>query len=114
MQRDQRKYPRYASSDLHAVITISPPPPNALISLEGIVLDISHKGIKIKLNSAMPDNIPTSEILIYIVMPKSGLPVKIHGLIRHVSDESECGINFHEDHSENELNNLLFECIKAH
>ena len=53
MQLDKRKYPRYTSSDLFAVITISPPPPDALISLEGVVLDMSHKGIKIKLNSAL-------------------------------------------------------------
>ena len=114
MQIDQREYPRYTSSDLHAVITISPPPPDALISLEGIVLDMSHKGIKIKLKSAMPNGIPTSKILINIVMPQSGLPVKIHGFIRHISDKSECGIHYHQDHSENELNNLLFECIKVH
>jgi hypothetical protein len=47
----------------------------------------------------MRDDIPTS---------------KIHGFIRQLSEESECAINYHEDHCENELNNLLFECIKAH
>lgn len=114
MQIDQRKHPRYTSSDLHAVITISPPPPDALISLEGTVLDMSYKGIKIKLDSAMPADIPTSKILINIVMPESGLPIKIHGFIRHMSEESEYGINYHEDHCENELSNLLFECIKVH
>jgi hypothetical protein len=60
---------------------------------------MSHMSIKIKLNSAMRDDIPTS---------------KIHGFIRQLSEESECAINYHEDHCENELNNLLFECIKAH
>jgi hypothetical protein len=114
MQIEHREHPRYTSSDLHAVITISPPPPDVLISLEGIVLDMSHKGIKIKLNSALPEDIPISKILINIVMPQSGLPVKIHGFIRHMNEASECGINYHKDHSEDELNNLLFECIKVH
>jgi hypothetical protein len=113
-KRDQRKFPRYTSSDLNAVITISPPPPDEGINLEGTVLDMSQKGIKIKLHSAMPNNIPTSKILINIVMPQSGLLVKIRGSIRHMNDESECGINYHQDHCEDELENLLFECIKMH
>jgi len=114
MQRDNREFPRYTSSDLNAVITISPPLPEDKIHLEGTVLDMSQKGIKIKLHSAMPDDIPTSKILINIIMPQSGLLVKIHGFIRHMNDESECGINYHNDHSEDELKNLLFECIKVH
>jgi hypothetical protein len=113
-QIDQREHPRYTSPDLNAVITISPPPPDEWIHLEGTVLDMSHKGIKIKLHSAMPDGIPTSKILINIVMPKSGLLVKVHGFIRHMNEESECGINYHKDHSEDELKNLLFECVKLH
>jgi hypothetical protein len=114
MQLDQREHQRYSTPDLSAVITISPPPPDELISLEGIVLNMSHKGIKIRLHSAMPRDIPTSKILINIVMPQSGIPVKIRGFIRHISDESEYGINYHEDHCEDELESLLFECIKTH
>lgn len=111
---ENRKSPRYASSDLNAVITISPPPPEEGIHLKGTVLDMSQGGVKIKLHSAMPDNIPTSKILIKIVMPQSGLPVKIRGSIRHMNNESECGISYHDDHNEDELDNLLFECIKTH
>jgi hypothetical protein len=114
MNIDQRDYPRYTSSNLNALITISPPPPDELISLEGTVLDMSHKGIKIKLHSAMPDDIPTSKIIINIVMPKSGILVKIRGFIRHISDETECGIHYHQEHNEDELKSLLFECIKIH
>lgn len=114
MQMDKREHPRYASSDLSAVITISPPPPDELISLKGTVVDMSQNGIKIKLHSAMPDAIPTSKILINIIMPKSGLLVKIRGFIRHINAESEYGINYHKDHKEEELENLLFECIKSH
>lgn len=113
MSIDKRQNPRYIPKNLNAVITISPPPPDELISLEGIVLDMSHRGIKIRLYSAMPPNIPTSKILINIVMPQSGLPVKIRGFIRHMNNESICGVNYHDDHCEDELESLLFECVKV-
>ena len=114
MQTDKRECQRYSTSNLNAVITISPPPPDELISLEGTVLDMSQKGVKIKLHTPMPSGIPTSKILINIVMPQSGLPVKIRGFIRHMNEESECGINYDKNHSDDELNNLLFECIKVY
>ena len=114
MQTEKREYPRYTPSDLNATITISPPSPAGLIYLEGKVLDMSQNGIKIKLHSAMPIDIPKSKILIKIVMPQSGLPVKIRGFIRHMTTESECGINFHQEHNEDELKDLLFECVKVH
>ena len=113
MSIEQRECPRYVSSNLNAVITISPPEPDELISLEGKVLDMSQKGIRIKLNSAMPNNIPASKVLITMVMPKSGLEVKIHGNIRHINDDAECGVNYHEEHCPDELSNLLFECVKV-
>lgn len=113
MQLDKRKHPRYAAPEaLNALITISPPLPDKSILLEGTVLDMSQRGIKIKLSSPVPVNIPESKILIDIVMPRSGLPVKIRGQIRHINDESECGINYLNEHSDDELDNLLFECIK--
>lgn len=114
MQMDKREHPRYIPMDLNAAITISPPPPKEWIYLEGTVVDMSQNGIKIKLHSAMPCKIPTSKILINIVMPLSGLPIKIKGSIRHITDESECGIHYHEGHDEDELKDMLFECIKVH
>ncbi len=114
MQMDKREHPRYIPLDLNAAITISPPPPKERIYLEGTVIDMSQNGIKIKLHSTMPNNIPTSKILINIIMPQSGLPVKIRGSIRHITDESECGINYNDDHNEDDLQDLLFECIKVH
>jgi len=114
MQIEKRKHKRYTTSNIAAVITISPPPPDEVISLEGTVLDMSQKGIKIKLFTPLPDAIPTSKILINIVMPESGLPIKIRGSIRHIKNNSECGINYHQEHCDNELNELLFECIKVH
>lgn len=113
MQIEQREYPRYSSAKLNAVITISPPLPSESISLQGTVLNMSFKGIKIKLHSPMPDDIPTSRVLIHIIMPNSGLPVNIRGFIRHINDSSECGIKYHEEHCNDELKNLLFECIKV-
>jgi len=112
VSNEQRKYPRYPAQDLNAVIVISPPPPDESISIAGTVMDMSRKGIKIKLTSALPQDIPVSKILINVKMPKSGLTFKISGSIRHINEKAEYGINYDKEHSEDELDNLMFECIK--
>ena len=114
IQTDQRAHPRFNTPAVNAVLTISPSSLEDVISIEGTVLDMSQKGIKIKLQSALPADIPTSKILISIVMPKSGLKIKVRGVIRHINDKSECGIHYHEEHDEGAINNLLFECVKLH
>ena len=111
---EQRAHQRFNTPGVNALLTISPPPPNETISIEGTVLDMSQNGLRIKLQSALPADIPTSKILISIIMPKSGIKVKVRGVIRHISNVSECGINYHEDHDEAELKHLLFECVKIH
>lgn len=113
MQVEQRDSPRYLSGTLNAVVHILPPSPSEEISLEGTVLDMSQKGVRIKLNTAMPDDIPDSKVIINIVMPKSGLAVKIQGYIRHINDDDVCGFHYHEDHCKDEINNLLFECVRS-
>jgi len=112
VSNEQRKHPRYSTQDLSAVIVISPPPPNESISIAGTVMDMSRKGIKIKLTSALPQDIPTSRILINVKMPKSGLTFKISGSIRHINEQAEYGIHYDKKHSEDEVDSLLFECIK--
>jgi hypothetical protein len=112
MTIDKRKHARIKPDDLSAVITISPPAPDNQITLKGLVLDMSASGIKIKLFSAMPANIPKSKIKIDMVMPKSGLPITIKGIIKRLDNQSECGIKYHQEHPDKTLDNLMFECIK--
>ena len=74
---------------------------------------MSASGIKIKLFSAMPDDIPESKITINVIMPQSGLPVVIKGIIKRLDNQSECGIQYFKEHPEEVVDNLLFECIKT-
>lgn len=110
---DNRKHARIRPKSLTAIITIFPPIPDEEIHLEGTVLDMSASGIRIKLFTAMPTDIPKSKIKINLTMPKSGLPITIRGIIKHLDTPSECGINYTKEHQNKEIDNLLFECIKA-
>ena len=110
---DKRKHARIKPKNLTATITIFTPDPKEEIHLEGDVLDMSASGIKIKLFSPMPDDIPESKISINVKMPKSGLPVVIKGVIKRLDNQSECGIQYFKDHPEEVVDNLLFECIKT-
>jgi hypothetical protein len=113
MHTEKREHQRFTTTELNAIITILPPPPDEVISLQGMVLDLSQKGIKIKLDSPMPHDIPNSQILINITMPQSGLPINIKGSIRHVNKRSEFGIYYDEAFTDDELDSLLFECVKV-
>ncbi len=73
---------------------------------------MSYTGIKIQLNTPFPANISTSEIRILIIMPQSGLPISIHGIIRHCSKHNEYGLQF-SNATDSHLDNLMFECIKS-
>jgi hypothetical protein len=113
MNIENRKHSRVKPQSLTANITIFAPTDDTEIHLEGQVLDMSMAGIKIKLFSAMPENIPKSKIKINLLMPKSGLPVTIKGIIKRLDNDSECGIQYYKDHPDKEIDNLLFECIKS-
>ena len=112
MDTDKRRHPRFSPNGLVASITIEPPPPDDEIILEGTVVDMSYTGIKIKLKTPIREDMPVSEILIKLIMPESGVPVSIHGFIKHLNAESECGLQYSENHPEHEVDDLMFECIK--
>ena len=109
---DNRKNPRFNPRGLAASISIVPPPPDEEIILEGTVADMSCTGIRIKLNAAISPQITESEIKIKLNMPESGVPVSIHGIVKHLNDKSECGLQFSDKHPEHEIDDLIFECIK--
>ena len=112
MDNDNRKHPRFKPNGLVANIIIEPPPPADEIILEGTVVDMSYTGIKIKLKTPIREDMPESEILIRLIMPESGVPVSIHGIIKHLNAESECGLQYSENHLEHDVDDLMFECIK--
>ncbi|MCF6252904.1 MAG: PilZ domain-containing protein [Methylococcaceae bacterium] len=112
MDTDKRRHPRFSPKGLTANITIFPPPPDQKIILKGTIVDMSYTGIKIKLNTAIKNKLPESEITITLTMPESGVPITIRGIIKHINTDSECGLQYSEKYSEHEVDDLMFECIK--
>jgi hypothetical protein len=74
---------------------------------------MSYSGIKIKLLSAMPSDLPESKIIIAVTMPKSGISITIKGSIRHFNEEAEYGMLYSEDQHEHAGDDFMFECIKT-
>jgi hypothetical protein len=110
---ENRKHPRFNPQGLIANITIVPPSPAEHIMLKGIVIDMSYSGIKIKLSEMMPKDIPESKIKIHLTLPNSGLPFTIQGVIKYMNDDAVCGLNYLQEHNEQEIDDFMFECIKC-
>jgi len=113
MDNENRNHPRFRPNGLNANISIDPPPPDEEIVLEGKIVDMSYTGIKIKLTKPIDNNLPTSEIKINLTMPESGVPVSIHGIIKHINEKDECGLEYSKKHQEQDVDDLMFECIKV-
>ncbi len=112
MESDKRTHKRFNPEGLAAHIIIDPPPPDEEIIIDGQIVDMSYSGIKIKLKEPLAPGVEEAELRISIVLPQSGVPISIHGMIKHVQDQHECGLQYAEKHSEQELDDLLFECVK--
>jgi len=112
VEADQRIHKRFNPEGLTAHIIIDPPPPDQEIVIEGVVVDMSYKGIKIKLEEPLSPEVDRGELRISIVLPESGVSVSIHGMIKHVQEKRECGVQYADRHTEDELDNLMFECVK--
>lgn len=112
MNIEKRRHPRFSPNGLNASISIFPFKSEKEIMLVGTIIDMSYTGIKIKLNTSVNQDLSESEIKINFKIPKSGIPVSIHGIIKHLNNESECGFQYSEQHPEQEIDDLMFECIK--
>ena len=112
MEADKRIHQRFNPEGLAAHIIIDPPPPDEAIIIDGLVVDMSYSGIKIKLKQPFMQDVEEAELRISIVLPESGVTVSIHGLIKHVQAQHEFGLQYAERHTEDELDNLMFECVK--
>jgi len=112
MDTDNRRLPRFNPAGILAHITIEPHADGKMKYFEGTVMDMSYTGIKIKLNTPIIEDIPESEILITLSMPESGVPITIRGIIKHVTEDKECGLQY-SNASEYEMDHIMFECIKV-
>jgi hypothetical protein len=112
VEADKRIHQRFCPQGLKAHIIIDPPPPDAEIVIDGCVVDISYSGIKIKLKRPLEQQVDNAELRISIVLPESGVVMRIHGMIKHIQEQQQCGLQYSDQHTEDELDNLMFECIK--
>jgi hypothetical protein len=112
VEEEKRSRKRFNPEGLTAHIIIDPPPPDSEIVIDGEVVDMSYTGIKIKLNKPLSSIVEQGEIRISIVLPQSGVSLSIHGMIRHIKDGCECGLQYAERHTEDEMDDLMFECIR--
>ncbi len=110
MCAEKRLYPRVNPKNLIAHITINRPPDEAL-TMDGIVVDLSHSGIKIKLSAPLMAEI-NDQITINLQLPKSGIPICIHGVIVHRRSPMECGLHFVDQPPLKSIDSLMFECVK--
>lgn len=110
MEQDQRRFPRYKLKGIHASITFIHPP-HSNLCINGEVLDFSCSGIKIKLHSPL-STVMDGRVKILLILPESGIPLTINGTIKHQT-ASECGLECENNFSEEDFNELMFECIKS-
>lgn len=80
------------------------------MALSGEIIDISRTGIRIKLSKPLKKSF-NEKLKITMVLPDSGSPFTIHGLLKHQHSESEYGIHY-TDHVDGSIDDLLFECVK--
>lgn len=112
MEADKRSHKRFSPEGIIAHIIIAPPLPDEEIVIDGVVVDMSYSGIKIKLNQPLVHEVQEAELRISIILPESGVSMSIHGMIRHIHEKHECGLQYTQQHTENELDSLMFECVK--
>ena len=110
MQQERRLHPRYTLNSLKEHITINRSFGDN-IEIDGQIIDISYTGIKISLDSPLPE---TSEghLKIVIILPESQIPLTIHGVIKHIGSDLDYGMQYIDNSSEAKLDLLMFECVK--
>lgn len=113
MENNRRKHSRFEPGNLSAIINLTQASSHEDIIIEGKVINLSYTGIKIKLKKAVPNNILLNKIKINLILPQSGIPISIHGAIKHFTGNTVCGMQFSENHPEHEVDGLMLECIKS-
>ena len=111
MYIDNRERKRFYPQGLTAHIIIAPPHAEEVV-IEGEVVDMSYGGIKIRLEKPLRPPIEEAALRITLVLPESGVSMSIHGSIRHVENFNECGLQYASHHTESEMDDMMFECVK--
>ncbi len=113
MTIEKRIYTRVNPDNLQADITVFKPHDNEPLHISGKVLDISYRGVRIRLNRPAALNLDDCRIKISFVLPESGLEVNISGKLRHSRQSVDLGLQFSGPLPEQQLDAFLFECVKS-
>lgn len=109
MKSEKRNHLRVRPRGLQAGIVFNPTTAKEL-AFEADILDISYSGIRVRLRKPLADDI-VGKIKITMILPESGTPFSVHGVIKHQHSESECGLHY-IDHVEGSIDDLMFECVE--
>ncbi len=109
MKPERRNHNRVNPKDMSAEI-LSIPYSESETSLTGKILDISRTGIRIKLNKTLGKSI-NDKLKITMLLPESGTPVTVHGVLKHLHSDKEYGVHY-THHIDGSIDDMLFECVK--
>lgn len=108
MKTDKRNHRRLKPKGLHAGVAFDNS--NREHTLEAEILDISYSGIRVKLKEPIALKI-SGPVKINMILPESGTPFSVHGILKHQNNDVECGIHYIA-HVEGSIDDLMFECIE--
>jgi hypothetical protein len=111
MQQERRNHPRFTVDGIKAHLTIKRPA-NDTLEFEGEVIDLSYTGIKIHLDSPLPEE-SEGWVSIVLILPNSQIPVAIRGEIKHLCQGTHYGVQCDDTLPKDAYDELLFECVKS-
>ncbi|NOU14126.1 MAG: PilZ domain-containing protein [Methylococcaceae bacterium] len=110
LKNDQREFPRFNPKGLTAHVTLEHDT-DEQIEVTGEILDISYSGIRLKLTAALPVTI-NDKLKIKLILPESGIPLTISGVIKHEISELEFGLHYDGPTSKSDYHEIVLECFK--
>ncbi len=109
MTQERRSHPRLKTRKIQADIQ-SLHTEDSETSLTGDILDISQTGIRIKLSQPLGIDI-NDKLKITMVLPESGTPITVNGMLKHLHSDTEYGLHY-TDHVDGSVDDMMFECFK--
>jgi len=109
MKSERRSHHRVKPSNIQADISHHHASTHE-INLAAEIINISRSGIRIKLSRPLDPTIH-DHLRITMVLPESGAPFTVHGMLKHQHSDSEYGVHF-TDHVTGSIDDILFECIE--
>lgn len=108
MEDDRRDSPRTEAKGLQAKIMVTEPNRSVLMA-DVNLLDVSHSGIKLRVQKPLIVEIGT-HIQLEVILPESGVPVIVNAVVVYEKLDSEFGLQYIDLRPEDPLEKLISEC----